>query len=156
MAGYPFMWAMREGGVLAGMPPEYFSEVSDDWYHLSTWCAHERILRHRTVGCFVTHNGWNSACESIAAGVTMVCWPGFADQYTNIKYAYEVWRVGTRLDDKVSRDQVCRRVREVMIRVEEDGGIRGSANMWKVKAEEAVCAGGTLMGGYFPGSPMET
>ena len=37
-------------------------------------------------------------CESLAAGVPMVCWPGFADQYTNCKYACEVWGVDVRLD----------------------------------------------------------
>ena len=142
-AGYPFLWAVREGGVLAGLPPQFLSEVSDDRFRLTTWCAQERVLRHRAVGCFVTHNGWNSTCESIGAGVPMVCWPGFADQYTNSKYACEVWRVGARLDDEVSREQVCRRVREVMSGVEEGGGVRGSADMWKVKAEETVHAGGT-------------
>jgi hypothetical protein len=141
-AGYPFLWAVRDGGVLAGLPPDFLSEVSGRC-RLTTWCAQEHVLRHRAVGCFLTHNGWNSTCESIAAGVPMVCWPGFADQYTNSKYACEVWRVGARLDDKVTREQVTRRVREVM---EGENAVRGSAEMWKAKAEEAVCAGGTSYG----------
>ncbi|XP_051201764.1 UDP-glycosyltransferase 85A5-like [Lolium perenne] len=138
-AGYPFLWAVRDSDVLAGLPPDFLSEVSGRC-RLTTWCAQEHVLRHRAVGCFLTHNGWNSTCESIAAGVPMVCWPGFADQYTNSKYACEVWRVGTRLDDEVRRKQVARRVREVM---QGENGVRGSAEMWKAKGEEAVCADGT-------------
>jgi UDP:flavonoid glycosyltransferase YjiC (YdhE family) len=138
-ADYPFLWAVRDSDVLAGLPPDFLSEVSGRC-RLTTWCAQEHVLRHRAVGCFLTHNGWNSTCESIAAGVPMVCWPGFADQYTNSMYACEVWRVGTRLDDEVRREQVARRVREVM---QGENGVRGSAEMWKAKGEEAVCAGGT-------------
>ncbi|KAM0832266.1 hypothetical protein ACQ4PT_065015 [Festuca glaucescens] len=66
------------------------------------------------VGCFLTHNGWNSTCESLAAGVPMVCWPGFADQYTNCKHACEVWGVGLRLDNEVRREQVAGHVRRAM------------------------------------------
>jgi UDP:flavonoid glycosyltransferase YjiC (YdhE family) len=141
-AGYPFLWAVREAGLLAGLPPNFLLEVSGRC-RLTTWCAQEHVLRHRAVGCFLTHNGWNSTCESIAAGVPMVCWPGFADQYTNSKYACEVWRVGARLDDEVRREQVARRVREVM---RGENGVWGSAEMWKAKGEEAVSAGGTSYG----------
>jgi hypothetical protein len=141
-AGYPFLWAVREAVLLAGLPPNFLSEVCGRC-RLTTWCAQEHVLRHRAVGCFLTHNGWNSTCESIAAGVPMVCWPGFADQYTNSKYACEVWRVGARLDDEVRREQVARRVREVM---RGENGVWGSAEMWKAKGEEAVSAGGTSYG----------
>ena len=53
-------------------------------------------------------------CESVTAGVPMVCWPGFADQFTNYKYACEVWGVGVRLDEEVRREQVATHVGEVM------------------------------------------
>ncbi|GJN19578.1 hypothetical protein PR202_gb06867 [Eleusine coracana subsp. coracana] len=38
----------------------------------------------------------------------MVCWPGFADQYTNAKYACEVWGVGVRMDAEIKRETGCR------------------------------------------------
>ncbi|GJN19575.1 hypothetical protein PR202_gb06864 [Eleusine coracana subsp. coracana] len=69
------------------------------------------VLRHPAVGCFLTHNGWNSTCESLAAGVPMVCWLGFADQHTNCKYVCEVWGVGVRMDAEIKREQVVERVK---------------------------------------------
>ena len=90
-------------------------------------------------GCFLTHCGWNSTCEGLAAGVPMVCWPGFADQYVNCKYACEVWGVGVRLDAEVRREQVAAHVREAM----GSGEIKASAARWKAEALAASCPGGS-------------
>jgi UDP:flavonoid glycosyltransferase YjiC (YdhE family) len=46
---------------------------------MTTWCPQEQVLHHLAMGCFLTHNVWNSTCESIAVGVPTVCWPGFTD-----------------------------------------------------------------------------
>jgi UDP:flavonoid glycosyltransferase YjiC (YdhE family) len=95
------------------------------------------------VGCFLTHGGWNSVCESVAAGVPMVCWPGFADQFTNCKYACEVWGVGVRLDEEVRREQVATHVGEVMGSEE----MRRRAARWKEEADSASAACACPSGG---------
>ncbi|CAO2038065.1 unnamed protein product [Urochloa humidicola] len=69
----------------------------------------------------------------------MVCWPGFADQYTICKYACEVWGVGVKLDAEVRREQVAERVREVMGSEE----TRRNATKWKQEAEVATSPGGS-------------
>ncbi|TVU49734.1 hypothetical protein EJB05_01065, partial [Eragrostis curvula] len=166
-AGRPFLWSVRDdlvaraGGataasptgaaaVLAVLPPEFFASsalASPDTcsYLITSWCAQERVLRHRAVGCFLTHGGWNSVCESLAAGVPMVCCPGFADQYTNSKLAADVWGVAARLDEGlgggpvIRREKVAARVREVML----GKGIKKRAAGWKAMAEEAARPGGT-------------
>ncbi|KAM3254009.1 hypothetical protein ACQJBY_047868 [Aegilops geniculata] len=142
-SGHPFLWSIRDNLVLgagtgmSSLPPEFVAATAGRCC-LTAWCPQEQVLGHPAVGCFLTHNGWNSTCESVAAGVPMVCWPGFADQYTNCKYACEVWGVGLRLDDEVRREQVASHVRHAM--KAED--MRGSAAGWKVKAEETVAPGG--------------
>ncbi|KAL6659363.1 hypothetical protein ACP70R_003403 [Stipagrostis hirtigluma subsp. patula] len=142
-SGYAFLWSVRDnlvagGGAMAALPPEFLSETAGRRC-VAAWCPQERVLRHRAVGCFVTHSGWNSTCESVAAGVPMVCWPGFADQFTNCKYACEAWGVGVRLDAAPGREQVAGHVREAM----RNGEMRRCAARWKAAAEEAARPGGS-------------
>ncbi|KAF0897651.1 hypothetical protein E2562_000369 [Oryza meyeriana var. granulata] len=139
----PFLWVIRENlvpgcGGPAALPAE-FAAATEGRRCVATWCPQERVLSHRAVGCFVTHNGWNSTCEGVAAGVPMVCWPGFADQYTNCKYACEAWGVGGRLDAEVRREQVAGHVKLAM----ESEEMRRSSARWKAKAEEAARPGGS-------------
>ncbi|KAM3271903.1 hypothetical protein ACQJBY_042236 [Aegilops geniculata] len=141
-SGHPFLWSIRDNlvpGTGAGMSslPAEFVEATAGRCCLTAWCPQDQVLGHPAVGCFLTHNG-NSTCESVAAGVPMVCWPGFADQYTNCKYACEVWGVGLRLDDEVRREQVASHVRHAI----KAKDMQESAAGWKVKAEEAVAPGG--------------
>ncbi|CAO2187142.1 unnamed protein product [Urochloa humidicola] len=144
--GHPFLLVVRDdlvagggGSGVAALPPEFIAKTAERG-RVATWCLQERVLRHRAVGCFLTHAGWNSMLESVAAGVPMVCWPVFAEQYTNRKYACEVWGVGLRLDEEVRREQVAGRVREAM----ESEELRKSAARWKTEAEvAAACPGGS-------------
>ncbi|CAL5008191.1 unnamed protein product [Urochloa decumbens] len=139
----PFLLVLRDdlvtggNGGMAALPPEFLAETAERC-RVATWCPQERVLRHGAVGCFVTHCGWNSACEGLAAGVPMVCWPVFADQFTICKYACEVWGVGIRLDEEVRREQIAGHVGEAM----ESEGIRRCAARWKAEAEAAACRGG--------------
>ncbi|GJM90869.1 hypothetical protein PR202_ga07190 [Eleusine coracana subsp. coracana] len=137
-SGHPFLWTVRDEAVLAMLPPSFAAETAGRCL-VTTWCPQEEVLRHPAVGCFLTHNGWNSTCESLAAGVPMVCWPGFADQYTNCKYVCEVWGVGVRMDNQIKREQVAERVKEAMASEE----MRASAARWKDAAMAAVCPGGS-------------
>ncbi|KAF8721724.1 hypothetical protein HU200_022900 [Digitaria exilis] len=110
----------------AALPPAFMAETAG-------WCPQEQVLGHPAVGGFLTHSGWNTTCESLAAGVPMVCWPGFADQYTNCKYACDVWGVGAQMDAEVRREQV--------MGSEE---ILASAGKWKA---EALAVAATSTGG---------
>ncbi|CAN6278272.1 unnamed protein product [Urochloa humidicola] len=143
-SGHQFLWCIRDdlvrggGGPASSLPPAFVAETAGR-SRLASWCPQEQVLRHPAVGCFVTHSGWNSTCESVAAGVPVVCWPGFADQYTICKYACEVWGVGVRLDAEVRREQVAEHVREVMGSEE----MQRNAAKWKEEAEAAAGPGGS-------------
>ncbi|KAF7005795.1 hypothetical protein CFC21_020895 [Triticum aestivum] len=81
---------------------------------LASWCEQEAVLRHEAVGAFLTHCGWNSMMEGISVGVPMLCWPFFAEQQTNSRYACVEWGVGMEVGDDVRREAVEARIREVM------------------------------------------
>ncbi|CAN6243942.1 unnamed protein product [Urochloa humidicola] len=135
-----FLWSIRDDAMRnRALPPAFVAEAAAGRGCVTAWCPQEKVLRHPAMGCFVTHCGWNSMSESMAAGVPMVCWPGFADQYTNCKYACEVWGVGVRLDAEVKREQVAMHVRKVM----GDEEMKVNTARWKAEALAASSPDGS-------------
>jgi hypothetical protein len=64
---------------------------------VSTWAAQVQALRHRATGAFVTHCGWNSKPEALAAGVPLVCWPMYAVQKLNKVLLVEDAKLGVAM-----------------------------------------------------------
>ncbi|CAN1749060.1 UDP-glycosyltransferase 74E2 [Linum perenne] len=111
------------------------------------WCHQLEILAHPSVGCFVTHCGWNSTIEAISIGVPMVTLPVWVDQPTNAKFVGDLWRVGARANanitsEVVTRDEIRRGIKEVMDG-ESGEEIRRNVEKWKRSAHEAVADGGS-------------
>ncbi|PUZ70374.1 hypothetical protein GQ55_2G224800 [Panicum hallii var. hallii] len=111
------------------------------------WAPQVEILGHRAVGGFLTHCGWNSALETMAAGVPALAWPLFAEQRMNaVKLASEhvglALRVSARREDGlVSREEVAAAVRELM--VGEKGAVaRERARELRAEARKALVPGG--------------
>ncbi|CBI36304.3 unnamed protein product, partial [Vitis vinifera] len=79
---------------------------------LIQWCSQMEVLSHPSLGCFVTHCGWNSSIESLASGVPMIAFPQWADQGTNTKLIKDVWKTGVRLmvneEEIVTSDELKR------------------------------------------------
>ncbi|XP_059438082.1 UDP-glycosyltransferase 89B2-like [Corylus avellana] len=67
-----------------GVIPDGFEDrVDGRGLVIKGWAPQVTILRHRAVGAFLTHCGWNSVLEGIAAGVVILTWPMDTDQFTN-------------------------------------------------------------------------
>ncbi|KAL2469455.1 UDP-glycosyltransferase 75D1 [Abeliophyllum distichum] len=106
------------------------------------WCSQLEVLTHPSLGCFVTHCGWNSTLESIACGVPVVAFPRWTDQGTNAKLIQDVWRTGLRVnpreDDTVESDEIKRCIETIMDDGEIGRELRENAKKWKNLAREAM------------------
>ncbi|KAJ4968536.1 hypothetical protein NE237_015237 [Protea cynaroides] len=96
---HPFLWIIRPDVVRgdSAILPEDFMKETKDRGLLASWCPQEQVLSHSSVGGFLTHCGWNSTLESICGGVPTLCWPFFADQQPNCRYACTTWGLAWRL-----------------------------------------------------------
>ncbi|XP_010457643.1 PREDICTED: UDP-glycosyltransferase 75B1-like [Camelina sativa] len=110
-----------------------------------SWCSQIEVLRHRSVGCFVTHCGWNSTLESLVLGVPVVAFPMWSDQPTNAKLLEESWMTGVRVRENseglVERGEIKRCLEAVM--KEKSVELRENAEKWKRLATEAGGEGGS-------------
>lgn len=143
---HPFLWIVRPDILSGGgestssilLPPEFHNEIQGRG-KLATWCPQEKVVGHPSVGAFLTHCGWNSVTESV--GIPLICWPFFADQHTNCRFACnsDSWGVGLEVSHQVKREEIEGVVREAMGSTE----MKRRAREWKKKAQEAVCIGGS-------------
>ncbi|KAJ0988419.1 hypothetical protein J5N97_006775 [Dioscorea zingiberensis] len=139
-----FLWIIRPGLVrddTAVLPQEFIRETKERGL-LASWCSQEDVLRHPSIGGFLTHCGWNSTLESICGGVPVICWPFFAEQQTNCRYLCTEWGIGMEIDNNVKREEVEGLIKELMTG-EKGMKMRKKALEWKEHAENAAGHGGS-------------
>lgn len=139
--GRPYLWVVRKDNRGEGI------ELEDGENGMVVeWCSQVKVLSHPSVGCFVTHCGWNSTLESLICGVPTIGVPQWTDQGTNARLI-EVWGTGVR--SEVNREgllegrELKRCLEVVMGKGERGVEIRRKAAIWKDKAREAVRDGGS-------------
>ncbi|XP_008785471.1 7-deoxyloganetic acid glucosyltransferase-like [Phoenix dactylifera] len=146
-SGQRFLWVVRSdlinrrGGGTEVLPAEV-EEGTRERGCMVGWAPQEEVLSHPAVGCFLTHSGWNSTLESIAAGKPMLCWPFFADQQINSRFVSAVWGIGLDMKDLCGRSIVEKMVREVM-EGERSEELRRNAREMAEMAKKSVAEGGT-------------
>ncbi|KAI4976274.1 hypothetical protein ZWY2020_049881 [Hordeum vulgare] len=161
-SGHPFVWVLKNPDQYGEDVREFLrgleERVAGRGMMIGGWSPQVLILNHAAVGGFVTHCGWNSTLEAIAAGLPVVTWPHFSDQFLNEKLAVEVLGIGVSVGIKepllwvgkkgvvVGREVVETAVRSIM-----DGGGEGEERRRKAlalseKARAAVQEGGSSLG----------
>ncbi|XP_058191243.1 scopoletin glucosyltransferase-like [Rhododendron vialii] len=155
-SGQQFIWVVMRGeneNESEEWLPEGFEErMKDKGLIIRGWAPQVLILDHDAVGGFLTHCGWNSTLEGISAGVPMVTWPMFAEQFYNEKLVTEVLRIGVSIgalkwnfftvSGVVMREQIGKAVRRVMVG-EDAEEMRNRAQEFKEMAKKAVEEGGS-------------
>uniref|UniRef100_A0A453AGT2 Uncharacterized protein n=1 Tax=Aegilops tauschii subsp. strangulata TaxID=200361 RepID=A0A453AGT2_AEGTS len=94
-SGMAFLWVVRTD---KWSPPERWHErVGGRGMVATAWAPQRAILGHRAVGAFVTHCGWNSVLETVAAGVPVLTWPIVFEQFITERLLTQVLGIGERL-----------------------------------------------------------
>ncbi|XP_076928506.1 UDP-glycosyltransferase 84B1-like [Bidens hawaiensis] len=114
----PFLWVILMSPSYQQLPKlEILEEIKEQGLIVS-WSPQSAVLSHPSVGCFLSHCGWNSLLETITAGVPVIACPHWTDQPTNAKLVTDVWRVGVKLNKNsegfLDGEEVRRCVEEVM------------------------------------------
>jgi len=76
---------------------------SNKGYIIWDWAPQLLILEHPATGGIVTHCGWNSTLESVNAGLPMITWPVFAEEFYNEKLLVDVLKIGIPVGAKVNK-----------------------------------------------------
>ncbi|XP_024988169.1 crocetin glucosyltransferase, chloroplastic-like [Cynara cardunculus var. scolymus] len=152
----PFLWVVRnkDGNRKTGNEAEEeedeelsCKEELEELGLIVPWCSQLEVLSHPSLGCFVTHCGWNSTLESIVCGVPVVAFPHWTDQTTNAKLLEDEWRTGVRVaanEEGVVEGDEIRRCIEMVMGAEETGAeMRKNVKKWKDLAREAMKESGS-------------
>ncbi|KAL6582057.1 hypothetical protein OROMI_006071 [Orobanche minor] len=146
-SGRPFLWVIRATNENSEEDDDEKLSCLEDLEKIGmivAWCSQLEVLTHPSIGCFVTHCGWNSTLESISCGVPTVAFPHWTDQGTNAKLIEDIWRSGVRVranneeDVMVVSGEITRCIEQVMDGGEESRQLRENAVKWKGLAREAV------------------
>ncbi|CAN6249417.1 unnamed protein product [Urochloa humidicola] len=169
---WPVLWVVKGADSLPGDVNKWPSENTDgDGVSSSKclvvrgWAPQVAILAHAAIGGFLTHCGWGSTLEAVAAGMPMATWPLFAEQFLNERLIVDVLGVGVsvgvtkpteniltasktdgskaEVEAEVGKEQVMEALERLMDQGAEGEERRRKAQELKLKAKGALEEGGS-------------
>ncbi|XAR66669.1 hypothetical protein NMG60_11012975 [Bertholletia excelsa] len=135
-SGTPFLWSLKDSSRVH--LPERFLERTNKQGKVVPWAPQVQVLSHASVGVFITHCGWNSVMESIAAGVPMVVRPFFGDQPLNTWMVEKVWRIGVRIEGGVFTKGGVMRALQLVLSQEQGKELKMQIGRYKELALKAA------------------
>ncbi|OVA19027.1 UDP-glucuronosyl/UDP-glucosyltransferase [Macleaya cordata] len=157
-SGFSFVWVIRtiKKEEEERFLPEGFEErMEGKGLIIREWAPQVLILDHPAVGGFITHCGWNSILEGISAGVPMITWPMFAEQFYNENLVTQVLKIGIPVgveewnlwieakEVSVRKDKIGKVVTQLMGDGEAAENTRKKAKELSEMAKRAVEEGGS-------------
>ncbi|XBH94800.1 hypothetical protein VPH35_085486 [Triticum aestivum] len=118
----PFLWVVR---------PNFTTGATEGWFN--AFKRHQHVLSHLAVTCFMSHCGWNSTMEGMLHGVPFLCWPYFADQFTNQSYLCRDKR------GVVAKEEIESKVARLL----GNEGFKVKEATWKDRACASIAEGGS-------------
>ncbi|MED6132866.1 hypothetical protein PIB30_022778 [Stylosanthes scabra] len=99
-SGQHFIWVVKinEKADAKWLPEGFEKRMEGKGLIIRGWAPQMLILEHEAITAFVTHCGWNSTLEAVAAGVPMITWPIVAEQFCNEKLVTEVLEIGVAVE----------------------------------------------------------
>ncbi|GLT35875.1 hypothetical protein SLA2020_102910 [Shorea laevis] len=156
-SGVRFLWVVRapppdeevaaaaEPSLESLLPEGFLERNRDRGLVLKGWAPQVEVLSHDSVGGFITHCGWNSALESLRAGVPMLGWALYEEQNICQLAIEEELKVGLALrkreDGSVSAAELEKGLTELM-NSERGKAIRERVMAVRETVLEAFCDGG--------------
>ncbi|KAL9347707.1 hypothetical protein Peur_059073 [Populus x canadensis] len=151
-SGLPFLWVIRDEQNKKKEKEEddqlsaCREAILEKQGMVVPWCCQVEVLSHPSIGCFVTHCGWNSTLESLVSGVPVVAFPHWTDQGTNAKLIEDVWKTGVRVvanEEGIVEGDEIKRSLDLVMADGKTGDFRKNAKKWKDLAMDAVKDGGS-------------
>ncbi|KAK4353093.1 hypothetical protein RND71_028611 [Anisodus tanguticus] len=127
---------------------------NDKCFIIKGWAPQVLILKHRAIGGFMTHCGWNSILEALTLGVPLIAWPLFSEQFHNANLleqlglairvgGADVWNSGFIVSSPVvSREKIELAVKRLMYS-EESRKIRANVKLMAETLKGATEEGGS-------------
>lgn len=161
LSGHKFLWVVRvpndvsssayfvgqKDDPLEYLPHGFLNKIKEQGLVVPSWAPQVEVLKHKSIGGFLTHCGWSSVLESVVYGVPMIAWPLFAEQRMNATTLSEVLKVAVRPKSDgesgiVKRDEVARVIKIVM-EGDESLQLRKRIECFSVAAANAVSEHGS-------------
>lgn len=129
MSNVNFIWVIRAPkgakiNIQECLPLGFLERVGERGKIVQRLAPQVKILKHSSIGGFVSHCGWNSVLESIDCGVPIIGMPMHLDQPMNARVAVEqgvAVEVARDEDGRLQRDEISQVINDVM------GGKRSEA-----------------------------
>lgn len=100
--GHFFIWVLGTSWR-TGLPHGFEERVGEKGKIVS-WAPQMEVLKHKSVGVYLTHCGWNSTVEAVQCQKRMLCYPIAGDQFLNCNYIVRVWKIGVKISGFGKKD----------------------------------------------------